>query len=454
MTQSALQSSMRLGRDQPLLIRGVRALDASGSFTDPVDVVVLDGVINAVAGRVKAPQGALQVDAQGLWLMPGVFDCHVHVGMSSVDTLTNLQTPLSLRALQTASNLSVTLASGVTHVRDAGGVDAGLRAGIEQGLIAGPQLEVSIVMISQTGGHADGFLVGPGISISVEDFLPANPGRPPFLVDGEDEMCRAVRETLRAGADWIKVCTTGGVFAGAEIANQEQLSVGEVGVAVREAARRGRGVMAHAVGTAGIEVALDAGVRSIEHGIYLNEAQAARMAADNVFLVPTLVTYHKVVERVKANPDLFSSEIREGVAEIAAALGTCVRLARDAGVAIALGSDFAQAEDHGTNLAEITYLHRAGLSVEEALLAATRGGAQLCGVGDRQGRIAPGCAFDALLLDTDPGDLSCFLSRDVVTGVFRAGEAVVPHPRLIDAIAAVERAHPASQHVGQGKGKR
>ena len=177
---------------------------------------------------------------------------------------------------------------------------------------------------------------------------------------------------------------------------------------MREAARRGRGVMAHAVGSAGIEVALDAGVRSIEHGIYLNEAQAVRMAADNVFLVPTLVTYHKVVERVKAHPDLFSSEIREGVAEIAAALGTCVRLARDAGVAIALGSDFAQAEDHGTNLAEITYLHRAGLSVEEALLAATIGGAQLCGVGDRQGRIAPGYAFDALLLDTDPGDLSCF----------------------------------------------
>jgi imidazolonepropionase-like amidohydrolase len=377
--------------------------------------------------------------------MPGVFDCHVHVGMSSTDTLTNLETPLSLRVLQTASNLSVTMAAGVTHVRDAGGVDAGLRAGIEQGLIAGPDLEVSIVMISQTGGHADGFLAGPGISISVEDFLPANPGRPPFIVDGEDSMRRAVREVLRAGADWIKVCTTGGVFGGAQALNETQLSVAEVAVAVREAARRGRGVMAHAVGTAGIELALDAGVRSIEHGIYLDEAQAARMAAENVFLVPTLVTYHRVVERVKAHPDLFPSAIREGVSDIAGVLGTCVPLARDAGVVIALGSDFATAEDHGSNLAEITYLHRAGLSVEEALLAATLRGAELSGVDDHQGRIAPGYTFDALLLDADPGDLSCFLSPSTVTGVFRAGEPVVLHPRLMDATTAVMRAHSVSR---------
>ncbi len=429
---------MQLGTDQPLVIRGVRVLDASGSFTDATDVVVVDGAINAVVRRATAPEGAVQLDADGLWLMPGVFDCHVHVGMSSTDTLTNLQTPLSLRALQAASNLSATLACGVTHVRDAGGVDAGLRAGIERGLIAGPELEVSIVMISQTGGHADGFLAGPGISISVEDFLPADPGRPPFIVDGEEEMRRTVREVLRAGADWVKVCTTGGVFGGAQVANEAQFTVAEIGVAVREAARRRRGVMAHAVGTAGIEVALDAGVRSIEHGIYLTEAQAARMAAENVYLVPTLVAYHRVVERVTAHPDLFSFEIREGVVDIASALGTCVRLARDAGVAIALGSDFATAEDHGTNLAEITYLHRAGLSVEDALLAATLRGAQLCGVDDRQGRIAPGYIFDAFLLDTDPGDLSCFLSRDVVTGVFRAGAPVVLHPRLMDATAGIE----------------
>jgi imidazolonepropionase-like amidohydrolase len=426
--------------ERALVLRGVHALDASGSFSDPLDVVVIDGVVAAVAPMSRAPEGAIQVDGDGLWLMPGVFDCHVHVGMSSTDTLENLQTPLSLRTLKAARNLRVTLAAGVTHVRDAGGADAGLRAGIEEGLIQGPHLEISIVMLSQTGGHADGFLAGPGISMSVEDFLPASPGRPPFLVDGEDEMRRVVREVLRAGADWIKVCTTGGLFAGAHASGDAQLSVEEVAVAVHEAARRNRGVMAHAVGSAGIEVALQAGVRSIEHGIHLDERQAVRMAADNTYLVPSLAVYHRTIEMVQAQPESFPPAVREEVADVAPRLGQCVRIAHDVGVPIALGSDFANAADHGTNLAEIAYLHRAGLSVEEALLAATLRGAQLCGVDHNEGRIAPGCIFDAIVLDTDPGDLSCFLAPFAVTGVFRGGEAVVPHPRLLNARAATRSA--------------
>jgi imidazolonepropionase-like amidohydrolase len=202
---------------------------------------------------------------------------------------------------------------------------------------------------------------------------------------------------------------------------------------VAEAARRGRGVMAHAVGSAGIDVALEAGVRSIEHGVHLTEAQAVRMAASGVFLVPTLVIYRWALEIIEADPGRFPAEVRAGAAEIGASLGACVALAREHGVAIALGSDFATADDHGGNLAEITWLHRAGLPVEEALLAATLRGAELCGVADREGRIAPGYQFDAVLLDEDPGDLSCFLRDDAVTGVFRAGCPVVPHARLEDA---------------------
>ena len=419
-----------------LVLRDVRALDVRGSFTEPLDVVVVDGTIVAVGARGRAPEGALEVDAAGLWLMPGVFDCHLHVGMSSTDTLENLRTPLSLRALQSARNLERTLAAGVTHVRDAGGADAGLRSGVECGLVQGPSLEVSIVLLSQTGGHADGFLAGAGLALSVEDFMPAAPGRPPFLVDGPEQMRRVVREVLRAGADWIKVCTSGGVFGGLEAAQQPQLSVEEVAMAVAEARRRGRSVMAHAVGAAGIDVALDAGVRSIEHGVNLTEAQARRMAADGVFLVPTLVVYRRVSDLVEAAPGRFSQRVRESAAAIRRVLGECVAVAHDHGVPIALGSDFADAADHGANLEEITWLHRAGLPVEEALLAATARGAELSGMADRRGRIAPGHIFDALLLDRDPGDLSCFLEPGTVTGVFRQGVAVVAHPRLDDALAA------------------
>jgi imidazolonepropionase-like amidohydrolase len=413
-----------------LVLRGVRALDQAGSFSDAVDVRVAGGIVTDVGRGVRAG-GAVDVDAAGLWLMPGVFDCHSHAAMSQTDTLANLRTPLSLRVLQTAHNLTAMLEAGVTHARDAGGTDAGVREALAQGLARGPQLQVSIVMLSQTGGHSDGFLPGcPAAEIAVEDFLPAAPGRPPFLVDGVDAMRRVVRQTLRAGADWIKVCTSGGVFGGVEAAETAQLTVEEVRVAVEEAARRRRGVMAHAVGHAGIDVALAAGVRSIEHGIGMDERQAAAMAAAGTFLVPTLVIYRKVVDMVAAQPDAFDAALRESVHAVDARLGACVRLAHEYGVPIALGSDFADAADHGANLAEIAHLHRAGLPVEAALLAATASGAALCGVGAQQGRIAPGYRFDALLLDEDPGDLACFLRRDAVTGVFQAGVPVVAHERL------------------------
>jgi imidazolonepropionase-like amidohydrolase len=422
---------------EPLVLRGVRALDQSGSFTDPVDVAVVHGITTAVAPVARslpAPPGARELDGAGLWLLPGVLDCHAHVGMSSTDTLENLRTPLSLRTLATARNLRATLAAGVTHVRDAGGVDAGVRTALERGLADGPELQVSIVMLSQTGGHSDGFLPGcPAAGLSVEDFLPAAPGRPPFLVDGADAMRRTVRETLRAGADWIKLCTSGGVFGGTEAAETAQLTVEEVAVAVHEAARRRRGVMAHAVGTAGIAVALEAGVRSIEHGVGLDEEQARRMAREGTFLVPTLVIYRKVIDMVAAAPEAFPAGLRAAARDIDGRLGACVALAHEHGVPVALGSDFADAADHGGNLAEITHLHRAGLPVEAALLAATANGARLCGVAATQGAIRPGHRFDAILLDSDPGDLSCFLAPGAVTGVFRAGTPVVAHPRLREA---------------------
>jgi imidazolonepropionase-like amidohydrolase len=419
-------------RASGFVLRGTRALDAAGSFTEAVDVAVAaDGTIAAVARGARHPdRDAVDLDAAGLWLLPGVVDCHAHVGMSSTDTMENLRTPPSLRALATARNLRATLAAGVTHVRDAGGTDAGIRTALERGLTGGPSLQVSITMLCQTGGHVDGFLPGcPTAELAVEDFLPAAPGRPPFLVDGADAMRRAVRETLRAGADWIKVCTSGGVFGGIEAAETPQLTVEEVAVAVGEAGRRGRGVMAHAVGAAGIAVALDAGVRSIEHGVGLTEEQAERMARAGTWLVPTLTIYRKVAALVAAAPEAFPPVLRASARDVEARLGRCVALAHAAGVPVALGSDFADAADHGANLAEITHLHRAGMPVEAALLAATAGGARLCGIDDRTGTIAPGLRCDAILLDADPGDLSCFLDPATVTGVFQGGRPVVPHAR-------------------------
>jgi imidazolonepropionase-like amidohydrolase len=170
-------------------------------------------------------------------------------------------------------------------------------------------------------------------------------------------------------------------------------------------------------------------VRSIEHGIFLTEEQAALMATMGCVLVPTLYVLREVMRWAEEGGILPHYAEQKALA-IKDRVGGAVEIARAHGVKIALGSDFIRRELHGHNLAELPLLHEAGLSVEEALLAATSNGAKLLGVGDRLGRIAPGYLFDAILLDEDPGDLSRFAEPGAVTGVFKGGEPVVRHPRL------------------------
>jgi imidazolonepropionase-like amidohydrolase len=414
---------------ESFVLRGVSVLDEAGGFEGPLDVHVAAGRVAAVGRDLDAP-GAAQHDFAGLWLMPGVFDCHNHVAASSLDAAELLRTPVTLWTLQAAENARRSLEAGVTFIRDPGGADAGIRAAFERGLVPAPGLQIAVVTLCQTGGHADGFLPGAGLEISA-DYAPPYPGRPPHLVDGPDGMRQAVREVLRAGADWIKLCTTGGVVSAHDDGDVAELTPEELAVAVYEAGRKGKPVMAHAFGGEGLDNAVSAGVRSIEHGMFLTEEQAARMAQAGCWLVPTLLILEEVIGWAKegllpphAEPKALALEPR---------LGDAVRIAREHGVKLALGSDFVHRDQHGRNLEELPLLVRAGLTPEEALLAATASGAELCGLGATHGRIARGYVFDAIVLDEDPGDLSLFARPGAVTGVFKGGEAVVAHPRLADA---------------------
>jgi imidazolonepropionase-like amidohydrolase len=416
-------------------IRGVNVLDETGGFAGPVDVAVAGGVVVAVGRGLSPDGGQVSFDGDGLWLMPGIFDCHVHTGLSSFDTLELLRTPFSRRVLETAQVLRRTLQAGVTFVRDAGISDAGVRDAVAAGYVPGPTMQVSVVAIGSTGGHEDGFLAGPGCECSVDYSLPDYPGRPPHLADGPEEMRKAVRLVLRSGADWIKLIATRGVLAASDGGFDAELSFEDLATAVAEAARRRRPVMVHALGGDAIGWAIKAGARSIEHGIFLTEADAAAMAANNCALVPTLVIYDQLAALARSGG--LDAGRAERAIEVGAHLGEAVRIARTAGVKIALGSDFGHRADHGRNLAELAMLHRAGLSLEEALLAATSVGAELCGVGERLGRIATGYEFDAILLDEEPSDLLRLSQPGAVTGVFKSGRPVVAHPRLLHVLSQV-----------------
>lgn len=424
-----------------LVLRGVRVLDASGSFDGPVDLATRDGVVTALARHVARGRDALEVDAAGLWLMPGVVDCHAHIGYPSLDTDEVRTMSAKHRAAEAAGALRRTLHAGVTLLRDAGGVDAALRDDLADGRIEGPRLQVAIAAPGPAGDQGEGYLSWPAAGPDAQAAAsgrpdggrgvtgtPVPPRRLPLRTSGPEDMRAAVRALVSAGADWIKLLATGGVFSAGDEDFPQTIGEPEIAAAVAEAGRWGRGVMVHAHGGPAVRAAVTAGARSIEHGVYLTEEDARLLATKGCFFVPTLTVYHQLVALADAGG--LGTAAAERARAVGRRLGEAVAIARAAGVRIALGSDAGDRRHHGGNLAELCHLHRAGLTVEEALLAGTAAGADLCGAGDRAGRLAPGRDFDAVVLDEDPGDLSCFLRPGAVTGVFLRGAPVLRHRRL------------------------
>ena len=164
------------------VIRGANVFDEAGGFGGPLDVRVEGGVVREL-GRNLGANHLPSLDCSGLWLLPGFFDCHDHLALSTIDALEALKTPLSRWALETARNARVTLEAGVTFVRDAAGLDLGVKQSIDAGIAAGPRTQLSITALCQTGGHVDGFLAGLGL----EDLRRIRPARipgPPSLPCG------------------------------------------------------------------------------------------------------------------------------------------------------------------------------------------------------------------------------------------------------------------------------
>jgi imidazolonepropionase-like amidohydrolase len=204
------------------------------------------------------------------------------------------------------------------------------------------------------------------------------------------------------------------------------LTYDEIRTAVVEAGRARRPVLAHAFGGQGLDDALQAGVRSIEHGTFLTEEQADAMARRDCWLVPTLAIQRDLIALSDQGtlPDYFTTKVER----LKSRFGQGVALARAHGVPIAVGSDFFSRAQHGTNLRELARLREAGLTIEETMVAATWEGARLCGVSDHLGRIAEGYQFDAVIFDEDPSPPEFFAADSPVTGVFKAGRPIVRHP--------------------------
>ena len=395
------------------VLHGGRIFDGTGAAPADGDIVIEDGRIADVGTGLD---GDTAVDVTGCTVSPGFIDCHIHALLSDLDTIRNLNMPFSLQFYLAAENLRKTLDAGVTTARDASGADLGVQRALELGLIDGPDLHISIIALSQTGGHGDHWLP----SGNHTDILGVTPGRPSGIVDGVDECRKRVRELIRNGANVIKVNTSGGVFSPRDNPAHAHFTMAELTTMVDEATRAGSYVMAHAHGADGIKNAVRAGIRSIEHGTDLDDEAIELMLAHGTWLVPTLGVGRFILDRIEQG-----AAVPPGVAEKArenqAMRADSFRRAVAAGVRIAMGSD-AAAESHGRNLAELALMHEQGLDAAATLRAGTGSAAELMGLADRVGTLRPGLRADLVVVDGDPYDFGAYPGN--LRAVFKAGRQV------------------------------
>jgi imidazolonepropionase-like amidohydrolase len=399
------------------VISGGVVFDGTGAAPAAADVVVDDEtgrIVDVGAGL----DGDRAVDVGGRGVLPGLIDAHVHVVVSHFDLVRSLEMPFSLQFYEAAANLATTLALGITTVRDAGGADLGVKAAVERGMIPGPRMQVSLSMLSQTGGHGDDWMV---CGSRIPWLLAAHPGRPPAVVDGPDEMRRRVRQLVAMGADVIKVATSGGVLSPGTDPRRAQFRPLELDVLVEEATAAGRFVMAHATAVDGVKNAVRAGIRSVEHGIFLDDEAISLMLDRGTWLVPTLLAPQGVLDAAAGGASIPEEMVRKAgdvVAEHRASFARAV----SAGVKIAMGTD-CPVSPHGTHLGELALMVEGGLSGGEALVAATSSAASLLGVGDSLGRLAPGFVADVVVVDGAPDDVAGLADR--VYSVWKDGTEVV-----------------------------
>lgn len=409
-------------------IRNGTLIDGTGRAPiHGASVIIEDGRIHSVGhtDSLDVPHGTVEeIDARGGYMLPGFIDTHVHLTIEGFDLARDMMTPFSMRFYKAAAHMRRTLDAGITSVRDAGGADAGMKMAIESGLVQGPRLQISIAVLTITGGHVD-FWMRSGNEFQL---VPSYPGFPDGRCDGVDAVRQKVREVLRAGADVIKICATGGVMSPTDHPEFTQFSPEELDVIVREAGyRRGVKVMAHAQGAEGVKNALRAGVHSIEHGVYLDDEAIDLMLERGAFLVPTLLAALSVIETGEASgmPEHAITKAREAID----AHRESIRRAHAAGVKIAMGTD-AGVMPHGTNLRELGLMVDIGMTPMEAIVATTKVAAECLGWQDRLGTIEAGKLADIIIATKNPlDDVRSLEDVDTIALVMQGGVVVKGGPK-------------------------
>jgi imidazolonepropionase-like amidohydrolase len=407
-------------------IVGGTLIDGLGG--DPIRsgvVVIDDGRIIAAGSEANTaiPAKAKCFDASGRTILPGFIDCHVHGTYRARDIRQHLLNPPTYNVLRSIDIFRETLACGITTARDMGGADAGFRAAIEEGLIDGPRLLISLGMISQTGGHGD-YWVPADIRIQKRAWLPNT------VADGVEEIRRVVRELLMRGADFIKICATGGITSVTDSWDEPQFTIEEIRTAVEEAAAKKRRVAVHAEGIDGIRNAVQAGIHSLEHGWFLDEQAVDKMIQMDTWWVPTLALVPLSVkkrgdDKSWAGHQMGQEDVKDK--QIYNLMQDQIPIWKEAvrrGVKVAMGTDQSHRLLVGENMVELEYMvNWLGMTPMEVIVASTSKAAE-CIERPELGALAAGKVADILVVDGDPlDDIRVMQKRERLHLVMKAGKA-------------------------------
>ena len=397
---------------------------------------IQDGVVILEGGRISyagpaatAPPapGGQPASERAAAVMPGLWDCHGHLtGTRSMNLERTPMEPPELRAARCARDLRAALDAGVTSVREVGGLGIFLTRAVSEGTLEGPAIYAAGSILSTTGGHGD---LHAYPLHWIEDFAASTSML--RLCDGVPECVRAVREQLRRGASLIKVCASGGVLSELDDPVHQQFTLAELRAIVEIAGLAERPVAAHCHGKPGIIAALQAGVRTIEHGTYLDDECCDAMRETGAILVPTRTIIEELLGSESGMPDY----ARVKLEAIAGTHAEAVAHAYSSGVKIAMGTDISSTgtelpNSWGRNGRELGHLVKCGLSPLDAIEAGTATGPLTLGAqGPRSGQLAAGYDADVLTLSASPlSDISVLSDQSKIVGVWRAGRQVKGAP--------------------------